>query len=63
VGDCDTSGEVTVTDIVTMVNLALSNVKIGGCEAGDTNYDGLIKVDEILAAVNVSLKGCGLMPA
>lgn len=62
VGDCDNSGEVTVADIVTMVNLALSNVKIGACEAGDTNHDGLIKVDEILAAVNVSLKGC-LKPA
>lgn len=58
VGDCNTSGVVTVAEIVTMVNIALGQADIGSCEAGDENKDKLIKVNEILAAVKVALDGC-----
>lgn len=57
VGDCNGSGDVTVDEIVTMVNLAL-NGGVQGCAAGDANGDGQITVDEIITAVNNALTGC-----
>jgi hypothetical protein len=50
---------VTVDEILTMVNIALGNAPVTTCEAGDANGDGQITVDEILAAVNDALNGCG----
>ncbi|MFI5395793.1 MAG: plastocyanin/azurin family copper-binding protein [Candidatus Binatia bacterium] len=58
VGDCNGNGQVTVDEILTMVNIALGNAQITACEAGDANHDGHITVDEILTAVNNALNGC-----
>src|SRR6188768_3087935 len=57
VGDCNDSGDVTVDEIVTMVNAALQG-GVGGCPNGDGNMDGSITVDEIVSAVNNALNGC-----
>jgi hypothetical protein len=57
-GNCDYSGEVSVDDILKMVNIALGNDALGSCPAGDSNGDGQITIDEILAAVNIALNGC-----
>jgi len=59
VGDCNGNGQVTVDEILTMVNIALGNTPVTTCEAGDANHDGEITVDEILTAVNNALNGCG----
>jgi len=56
-GDCNESGDVTVDEVVTMVNLALGG-GTAGCAAGDGNSDGSITVDEIITAVNHALTGC-----
>lgn len=58
VGDCDGLGQVTIDELLTMVNIALDNTPVGACTAGDRNHDGSISVDEILAAVNNALNGC-----
>lgn len=65
VGDCNGDGEVTVTDLVRMVSIALSLQPVcpasgggGGCLAGDANCDCQITVDEIIQAVNNALFGC-----
>src|SRR5690349_13744453 len=58
VGDCNGDNEVTVDEIITMVNLALLG-GVEGCVAGDSNTDGQITVDEILTAVNNALTGEG----
>jgi hypothetical protein len=59
VGDCDCSREVTVDEILKMVNIALGNVPVAQCEPGDASQDGQITVDEILMAVSNALNGCG----
>jgi subtilisin family serine protease len=59
VGDCNGDGQVTVDEILTMVNIALGNADLSACTAGDANDDGHITVDEILTAVNHALNGCG----
>ena len=58
VGDCDANGEVTVTDLIKMVNISLETAPLSGCTVGDANNDGAITVNEIIAAVNNSLTGC-----
>jgi hypothetical protein len=58
VGDCNGSYTVTVDEILTMVNIALGNARLGDCLAGDVNGDGIVTVDEILSAVNNALNGC-----
>jgi len=58
IGDCSQDGEVTVDEIITMVNIALGSQPISGCLAGDGNSDGQITVDEIVTAVNNALNGC-----
>ncbi|HEX7406918.1 MAG TPA: choice-of-anchor Q domain-containing protein [Candidatus Binatia bacterium] len=58
IGDCNGDGQVTVDEILTMVNIALGNTAVTMCEAGYANQDGQITVNEILSAVNNALDGC-----
>ena len=57
-GDCNGSGDVTINELVTLVNIALENAPISSCVAGDADESGMITVDEIVAAVNAALSGC-----
>ncbi len=59
VGDCSGDGQVTVDELVTMINIALGESAVASCGAGDANGDGQITVDEILTAVSNTLNGCG----
>jgi len=57
-GDCNSDGQVTVDEILKMVNIALGNTPVTACGAGDTNQDGVITVNEIITGVNNALNGC-----
>jgi len=57
-GDCDRGGDVTVDEIITMVNIGLGSQDVENCLAGDSNGDGQVTVDEIVTAVNNALNGC-----
>jgi hypothetical protein len=41
-----------------MVSIALGDTTVSTCEAGDTNHDGMLTIDEILTAVVKALSGC-----
>ncbi|MBI3785778.1 MAG: hypothetical protein HY270_20485 [Deltaproteobacteria bacterium] len=58
VGDCSSDGEVTVDELITMVNIALGTANVGTCTAGDGNGDGEITIDEIVTGVNYALNQC-----
>lgn len=58
-GDCDASGDVTVSELITIVNIALGNSDVSLCRSSDTNGDGRITIDEILTTVNNALDRCG----
>jgi hypothetical protein len=58
VGDCSGNNEVTVDELILMVNVALGNTQVSACTPGDVNQDGEITVNEIVAAVNAALNGC-----
>ena len=57
-GDCNGHGQVTVDELLTMVNIALGNANVSTCVPGDANKERQITIDEILAAVNNALNGC-----
>ena len=59
VGDCNGSRDVTVNELLTMLNIALNNADISACMPGDSNHNGSITISEILAAVNKAMSGCG----
>src|SRR5262249_18638339 len=61
-GDCNGDGEVTVNELITMVNIALGTAQVSACTAGDVNGDGEITVNEIVAGVNNALNGCSTPP-
>ncbi|MBI3786367.1 MAG: hypothetical protein HY270_23515 [Deltaproteobacteria bacterium] len=57
-GDCNGNGDVTIDELLILVNLALGVGNVDQCQAGDINSDGVITIDEIvLVALNV-LAGC-----
>lgn len=58
VGDCRGDGEVTIDELLIMVNIALESTALAACEPGDASGDGTITVNEIIAAVNKALAGC-----
>ncbi len=58
VGDCSGAGDVTVDELITMVNIALGTGEILSCPVADHNFDGSVTIDEIVAAVANALNGC-----
>jgi len=58
VGDCDGDGTVTVSEIITMVNVASGILPVSACFNGDADQDGNITINEIVTAVNNALNGC-----
>ncbi len=58
VGNCNGDAQVTVNELITMVNIALGTAPLSTCPVGDANGDKDITVNEIIAAVNNALNGC-----
>lgn len=62
-GDCDASGQVTRTDTILLVDIALDLGTAHACTPGDTDGSGSITVDEIVTAVVNDIAGCDLSVA
>ena len=58
-GDCDGNGVVDVSELVTMIDIALGRQTMAVCSAGDTQHDGVIGVEDVVAAVRSLMMGCG----
>jgi len=58
VGDCRSTGVVSVADVIVMVDIVLGTADPQTCSNGDGNGDGAIKINDIVAAVNNALSGC-----
>ncbi len=57
-GDCDGNGEVSVNELLLLINRVLGMAPDDLCRAGDLDKDGKITVDEVLIALNRALSGC-----
>jgi len=56
--DCD----VSESELVIGVDIALGQSATTTCEVIDRNRDGMVSIDELLAAVNAAVVGCPPMP-
>jgi len=63
ISDCNCDSQVTIEEILVMVNIALGKTGVSFCLMGDANGDGAITVDEILGAVFNALNGCAPPPS
>jgi ELWxxDGT repeat protein len=59
-GDCNGDGKVTIDELLTAVNLALTGDPIDTCSAIDANGDGVLTISDLIAAVASALNGCPL---
>ena len=57
-GDCNANRQVTISELVTAVNIALGAQPVRNCGRADPNHDGTVMVNELVAAVAFSLDGC-----
>jgi hypothetical protein len=62
VGDCDNSGDVTINELITGVNITLGNASLPLCPAFDCNQDGQVTINCLVIAVNAALNGCATPP-
>ncbi len=57
-GDCNEDGVVSVSELVTAINLALGKGTLAQCVPSDIEGDGQTMVDEVVAAVAASVDAC-----
>jgi glucose/arabinose dehydrogenase len=57
-GDCSFDANVTVDELVTVVNIALGDLDVVVCPSADSSCDGRVTVDEIVGSVGGALDGC-----
>lgn len=57
-GDCDSSGSVTVDELVQGVNIALGTLSLDVCPSFDSDHSETVTVDELITAVGKALNSC-----
>jgi Ca2+-binding EF-hand superfamily protein len=57
-GDCNGDGHVTISELVTAVNIALGSLPAAACSAVDADGNGQVTVDELVGAVGRAEAGC-----
>ncbi len=56
-GDCNLSGDVTVDEVITGVNIALGTAGVDNCYDADRDFSETVSVDEIINSLNAALQG------
>jgi hypothetical protein len=62
-GDCNTNNEVTVNEVVILVNIDLGSAQLTSCPSGDIDGNTMITIDEVVSSVKNLLEGCPTGPA
>ena len=57
-GDCDLDLVVTVSELITGVNIALGNAAVATCPLFDRDTTGAVEINELIVAVSNLLNGC-----
>ncbi|MDX2166323.1 MAG: choice-of-anchor Q domain-containing protein [Deltaproteobacteria bacterium] len=58
VGDCDGNRQVTISELILAVNIALGSRPTADCLAADSSGDGTVTINEIITAVGNALGSC-----
>ncbi|MDX2170851.1 MAG: hypothetical protein SF182_27535 [Deltaproteobacteria bacterium] len=59
-GDCNGDGEVTINELITLVNIALGSSPVSACAALPPNAE--VTISDLVRAVNNALSGCPATP-
>src|SRR5262249_25447861 len=62
VGDCDGSGMVTISELVTGVNIALGSAPVSACPSFDCQHNGTVPINCLIQGGNNALEGCPATP-
>ena len=62
VGDCGNAGMVSISDLITGVNIALGSLPVSSCEAFDCQHNGTVSINCLIQGVNNALGGCPATP-
>jgi hypothetical protein len=57
-GDCDTNGDVGISELLGGVNIALGRAGLETCPACDANGDDTVTVSDLVRAIANALNGC-----
>ena len=57
-GDCDSSGEVSIGELIRAVSIALGRLPLAACAAADANRNGHVGIPDLIRAVGRALDGC-----
>jgi streptogramin lyase len=57
-GDCDGNQAVSISELVTAVNIALGSRGVEDCPNADTDGDEVVRVNDLVTAVGRALRGC-----
>lgn len=57
-GDCDGDARVRVDELLAAVGVALGDTPAAVCFAADVRRDGILSIDDLVAAVHSALTGC-----
>ncbi|MEO8604696.1 MAG: hypothetical protein ABI629_19160 [bacterium] len=57
-GDCNGDGVVSISELITAVNISIGAQPLSACPAIDRNGNGQVTIDELIAAVNSATGGC-----
>ncbi len=59
VGDCNDNGQVTISELIRGVGIALGQQELSSCLAFDPNGNQMVSINELIGGVNSALRGCG----
>src|SRR5262245_15198518 len=58
-GDCNNDGEVSIDDLIAVVNVSLGEMPMSACPSADAAPgDGRVTIDEVVHSVRDALYGC-----
>jgi hypothetical protein len=61
-GDCGADGAVSIGDLIVAINISLGRAALTACESIDANRNGVVAINELVAAVGNGLRGCPATP-
>lgn len=62
-GDCDGSGFISINEIIIGINILAGTGDLSSCPVADGDGNGLVSIDESVAATGNAYDGCGTHPS